>query len=91
MIELCFVRSISRKDKKVTASLIWSVFESGAILTILAEKTGQFLPEDLCGRTETWQTGGPSPMLGQNHHFQRRGPEKLPMPIERYRKQTERF
>ena len=73
-----------------------SVFESGAILLYLAEKTGQFLPVDLRGRYETlqwlfWQMGGLGPMLGQNHHFAHYASEKIPSAIERYRKETERL
>lgn len=73
-----------------------SVFESGAILQYLAEKTGQFLAIDLRGRTETmqwlfWQMGGLGPMLGQNHHFSGYAPEKIPYAIERYLKETERL
>lgn len=73
-----------------------SVFESGAILLYLAEKTGQFLPVDLRGRYETlqwlfWQMGGLGPMLGQNHHFAHYASEKIPYAIERYRKETERL
>ncbi len=73
-----------------------SVFESGAILQYLAEKTGQFLPTDLRGRTEVmewlfWQMGGLGPMLGQNHHFVQYAPEPLPYAIGRYMKESERL
>ncbi|GAA5158184.1 glutathione binding-like protein [Viridibacterium curvum] len=73
-----------------------SLFESGAILQYLAEKTGQFLPQDLRGRHETlqwlnWQMGGLGPMAGQNHHFTQYAPEKLPYAIERYVKETARL
>lgn len=73
-----------------------SVFESGAILQYLAEKTGKFLPKDLAGRTETlqwlyWQMGGLGPMAGQNHHFSAYAPEKIPYAIERYVSETARL
>ena len=73
-----------------------SVFESGAILLYLAEKTGRFIPSDLRGRTETlqwlfWQMGGLGPMAGQNHHFGLYAPEKIPYAIERYVKETNRL
>jgi GSH-dependent disulfide-bond oxidoreductase len=73
-----------------------SVFESGAILLYLAEKTGQFLPKDARGRVEVtqwlfWQMGGLGPMAGQNHHFSRYAPEKIPYAIERYVKETNRL
>jgi len=73
-----------------------SIFESGAILLYLAEKTGQFLPDDLPGRTAVlewlfWQVGGLGPMLGQNHHFSQYAPEPVPYAIERYLKETERL
>lgn len=73
-----------------------SVFESGAILQYLAEKTGKFLPADLRGRTETmqwlfWQMGGLGPMLGQNHHFRNYTAEKISYAINRYVKETERL
>jgi GST-like protein len=73
-----------------------SVFESGAILQYLAEKTGKLLPRDLRGRTETmqwlfWQMAGLGPMLGQNHHFTQYAPQKIPYAIERYLKETERL
>src|SRR4029077_1385391 len=73
-----------------------SVFESGAILLYLAEKTGKFLPTDLRGRAEVlqwlfWQMGGLGPMAGQNHHFAVYAPEKIPYAIERYTKETNRL
>lgn len=73
-----------------------SVFESGAILQYLAEKTGKFLPADIRSRVEVmqwlfWQMGGLGPMLGQNHHFVTYAPEKIPYAIERYVKETERL
>jgi GSH-dependent disulfide-bond oxidoreductase len=73
-----------------------SVFESGAILLYLAEKSEQFIPIDARGRVEAlqwlfWQVGGLGPMLGQNHHFTRFAPEKIPYAIERYVKETARL
>ena len=73
-----------------------SVFESGAILQYLAEKTGKFLPTDLRRKTQAmewlfWQMGGLGPMLGQNHHFVTYAPEKIPYAINRYVKETERL
>jgi GST-like protein len=73
-----------------------SVFESGAILLYLADKTRQFLPRDLRGRVEViewlfWQMGGLGPMAGQNHHFSQYAPEKLSYAIDRYVKETNRL
>jgi GST-like protein len=73
-----------------------SIFESGAILEYLADKTGKFLPRDVRGRAEVmqwlfWQMGGLGPMLGQNHHFRGYSVEKIPYAIERYTKETERL
>ncbi len=72
-----------------------SVFESGAILLYLAEKSEQFLAKDLRGRVEAiqwlfWQVGGLGPMAGQNHHFARHA-EKIPYAIGRYVKETNRL
>jgi GST-like protein len=73
-----------------------SVFESGAILLYLAEKTGQFLPRDLRGRFDAlqwlfWQVGGLGPMTGQHGHFSVYAPESIPYAIERYRRESERL
>lgn len=73
-----------------------SVFESGAILIYLAEKTGQLLPSAPRERTAVlewlnWQMGGFGPMLGQNHHFSRYAPEKIPYAIDRYQREANRL
>jgi GST-like protein len=73
-----------------------SVFESGAILLYLAEKTGKFIPADLRQRVVTlewlfWQIGGLGPMAGQNHHFNNAAPEKIPYAMSRFVKETARL
>ena len=73
-----------------------AVFESGAILLYLAEKTGRFLSTELRVRLDTlqwlfWQMGGLGPMAGQNHHFVQYAPERIPYAIERYVKETARL
>ena len=73
-----------------------SVFESGAILMYLAEKSGRFGGKDLRSRVSVmewlfWQVGGLGPMAGQNHHFNHYAPEKLPYAIDRYVRETNRL
>jgi GST-like protein len=73
-----------------------AVFESGAILLYLAEKTGRFLPADLRRRTNVlewlfWQVGGLGPMAGQNHHFAQYAPEQIRYAVDRYVKETNRL
>ena len=73
-----------------------AVFESGACLIYLAEKTVQFMPGDLRGRYQVmqwlmWQMGGLGPMAGQNGHFLLYAPEKIPYAMERYGKEVDRL
>ncbi|MGU9950789.1 MAG: glutathione binding-like protein [Gammaproteobacteria bacterium WSBS_2016_MAG_OTU1] len=73
-----------------------SLFESGAILLYLAEKTGKYVPNDPNARWQVmqwlmWQMGGFGPMLGQNHHFRVYAPEVIPYAVERYEKETQRL
>ncbi len=73
-----------------------SLFESGAILLYLAEKTGRLLPSDPRGRWQAmewimWQMGGFGPFLGQVHHFKRFAKEKVPYAIDRYDNEARRL
>lgn len=73
-----------------------SVFESGAILLYLAEKTARFLPQAPRLRLECmqwlmWQMGGFGPFLGQAHHFNRFAPEPVPYAVQRYNKEAQRL
>jgi GST-like protein len=73
-----------------------TVFESGAILMYLAEKTSQFLPSDRQQKYQViewlmFQMGSVGPMFGQYNHFNRFAPEKIPYAIERYQKETLRL
>lgn len=73
-----------------------TVFESGAILIYLAEKTGQFLPTETKARFQViqwlmFQMGSVGPMFGQYNHFNRFAKEKIPYAIERYQKETLRL
>jgi GST-like protein len=73
-----------------------SLFESGAILIYLAEKTGMFMPTDARPRYTAlqwlmWQMGGFGPMLGQAHHFRRFAKEEVPYAVERYTNETRRL
>lgn len=73
-----------------------AVFESGAILMYLAEKSGKFLPRETRGRYQVlqwlfFQVGSVGPMLGQAHHFRRYAPEKIQYAIERYTKEAGRL
>jgi GSH-dependent disulfide-bond oxidoreductase len=73
-----------------------SIFESGAILLYLAEKTGRLIPQDIRGRDDVlqwlfWQVANLGPMAGQNGHFNVYAPEKLPYAIKRYTNETNRL
>jgi glutathione S-transferase len=74
----------------------FAVFESGAVLVYLAEKTGKLLPADAKGRSRAlqwlmFQMGGVGPMQGQANVFFRYAPEKIPFAIERYQRETRRL
>ncbi len=74
----------------------FAVFESGAILIYLAEKTGMFLPTDVKGRSTViqwlmFQMAGIGPMQGQANVFYRYAPEKIEYAIRRYQKETRRL
>ena len=73
-----------------------SVFESGAILIYLAEKTGKFMPKEPRGRYAVlewlmFQMGGIGPMFGQANHFRAYAPEKIPYAIDRYTNEANRL
>ncbi|HLZ79251.1 MAG TPA: glutathione binding-like protein [Sphingomonas sp.] len=73
-----------------------SLFESGAILLYLADKTGRFIEQDVHGRAEVlqwlfWQMSGLGPMAGQNHHFVQYAPERIPYAMDRYIRETARL
>jgi GST-like protein len=73
-----------------------AIFESGAILQYLGEKSGQLLPTDLHGRYEVlqwlyWQVAGLGPMAGQAHHFRQFAPEKVAYGIQRYTDEVNRL
>jgi GST-like protein len=73
-----------------------SVFESGAILLYLADKTKQFIPDDVRGRVMAtqwlfWQVGGLGPMIGQRHHFERYAPDQNAYAIDRYVREARRL
>jgi GST-like protein len=85
---------LDRKPKDGGAPI--PVFESGAILLYLAEKTGKFLPTDTRQRYDTiqwlfWQMGGLGPMSGQNNHFSHYANDKIPYAIDRYRNEVNRL
>jgi GST-like protein len=74
----------------------FALWESGAILIYLAEKTGQYLPAEtrarhVCLQWLMFQMGGVGPMFGQAHHFMRFAPEKIAYGIERYGKEAKRL
>ncbi len=74
----------------------YSLFESGAILMYLAEKTGRFMPTDMAGRYRViqwlmFQMGGIGPLLGQAHHFRIYAPMQIPYAVERYTNEAARL
>jgi GST-like protein len=85
---------LDRKPKDGGAPI--PVFESGAILLYLAEKTGKFIPSDTRARYDAiqwlfWQMGGLGPMSGQNNHFAHYANDKIPYAMDRYRNEVNRL
>jgi len=83
-------------DHDTTDGKPQSIFESGAILLYLAEKTGQFLPDDQRQKMAVyewlmWQMGGFGPMLGQAHHFNFYAPDRIPYAMDRYSNEANRL
>ncbi len=83
-------------DREGPGGKPYSLFESGAILMYLAEKTGKLVPTEMHKRYKViqwlmFQMGGVGPMFGQAHHFIHSAPEKVPYGIERYSKETRRL
>lgn len=82
-------------DHDVTGEPI-TIFESGAILEYLGEKTGKFLPADIRGKYRVlqwvyWQVGGLGPMAGQAHHFLKYSPQKIEYAMERFKNEVARL
>ena len=83
-------------DHDTTNGKPQSIFESGAILLYLAEKTGQFLPSNQREKIAVyewliWQMGGFGPMLGQAHHFNFYAPDRIPYAMDRYSNEANRL
>jgi GST-like protein len=83
-------------DREGPGGQALTVFETGAIMVYLAEKTGRLLPTDAAGRSRTmqwlmFQMGGIGPMMGQANVFYRYFPEKLQPAIDRYQNETRRL
>ncbi|MFM0552715.1 glutathione binding-like protein [Paraburkholderia sediminicola] len=87
---------VDSEGPKGTDGQPFALFESGAILIYLAEKTGKFLPTDPAARYSTlqwlmFQMGGLGPMLGQTHHFRNYAPEQIEYAVNRYTNETKRL
>lgn len=83
-------------DSKGPEGVPISLFETGAILLYLADKTGRFLPNDATKKYQVyewlmWQMGGFGPFLGQAHHFNRFAPEPVPYALQRYNNEAQRL
>ena len=90
------IPAIIDHDQKDAQGRELAVFESGAIMLYLAEKTGELLPEDPAGRSRAiqwlmFQMGGIGPMMGQANVFFRYFPEKIQAAIDRYQNESRRL